>query len=210
MKIYRTITIKSFLGVLLVTLFFTGMVVVVTEEKLSVLLNSQFIKTVFTFCVIIFYAIFGDMSFLRMNSANPGYKYFRSIPDAYTRFRRHCLSLDIAFAAVGAVLLVFAWLDGFKSTFSVITFAAYSIVFAVTHFAVAFVRFNSSAYPIIKAMLGGMIGMSSVVIGLTVSDYALISIPQTVGIIICVISAVLAAVTAIAAFSRLEKKWNED
>ena len=72
MKIYRSITIKATLGVFLATLFFTGMVVCSVEENIAMLINPQFIKTVLIFFVIIFYAIFGDMSFLRMNSANPG------------------------------------------------------------------------------------------------------------------------------------------
>lgn len=210
MKIYRSITTKATLGVFLATLFFAGVVVCSVEENIAMLINPQFIKTVLIFFVIIFYAIFGDMSFLRMNSANPGYKYFRSIPDAYTRFRKHCLSLDIAFLAVGVVLLAIAWLDGFKSTFSVIPFAAYALVFVITHFAVTFLKLNSRVYPIIKALLGGMIGMSSVFFGLSISDFAFISMSETAGIIVCAAGAVLITASMLAAYSRLERKWNED
>ena len=210
MKIYRTITIKAILGILFATLFFAGMFAFGSEEGISSAMNIQFWKTLLTFAFIIFYGVFGDAAFLRMNSANPGYKYFRSIPDAYARFRKHCLSLDIAFLAIGAILLVIAWSDGFERTFSVVTFTAYMLVFAITHFAVAFIKFNSRAYFIIKALLSGVIGMSCAVFGFSISDFAFISMSPTTGFIVCTVITVIALSAVILSYSRLERKWNED
>lgn len=210
MKIYHTITLRTMLGVLLTTLFFTGMVIFVSEESITAIFNTQFLTIFLSSAIIIFYTVFGDAAFLKFSDEQPGYKYFRSIPHAYERFYKHCITLDAVYLIIGFALLVPVVMSGFRGTLNVIAFTAYMLIFAVYHLANAFGRVNTNAYMIIKCAMGGVIGMTSVMGGLLLSDFSLTKIPANTGIILVIISAVLAAASACVLYPKFRKKWNED
>ncbi len=209
MKIYHTITLKAILGSLLISIFLNGMVTFASKD-FSAFLKPEFYATTATITVIIFYTVLGDAHFLRLNTANAGYKYFRSIPNAYERFFRHSLTFDIILLFIGLLLIIPVIITGFTNSLSTISYGAYMLIYAIYHFANAFIKVNNSGYTILKSAIGGIIGMSTVIFGLTLSEFSIFeSISFTASIIIITASTLLTIISLVTLYTRFSKKWNE-
>ncbi len=210
MKIYRTINLKTLLIMLLTTLFFVVMMIFIAEGNVREILNPRMYITLVSMILILFNTILGDAHLLFLSPETHGYKYFRSLPDAYEKFRSYCLKTDIIFGIVGLLLLIPVIIDGFSGTATMIAFASYAGVFTIQHFAHCLKRINTSGYIVLKGGMGGFIGASTISFAISAVEEGLDTVPPTVCIIVCSVFALTAAISAIVLRSRLQLKWNLD
>lgn len=143
MKIYRNISMPaviicvSMIVFVLVMFMFMG---IFTFEQLFTL-KSFFMLYSFTTAFV--FMTMGDITFTRFYKENAGYKYFRSIPNAFERMKTECIRMDAI--ELIALLLNIApiALSGFTDTFHVVVYEIVMLVFALNHFVNASTRVNN-------------------------------------------------------------------
>lgn len=210
MKIYRTINLKTLFIMLLTAIFFVIMMIFVAEGNIRAILNPRMYITLVSMVLILFNSIIGDAHLMYLSPETHGYKYFRSLPDAYGKFRSYCLKTDIIFGTIGLLLLIPVIIDGFSGTATMIAFASYAGIFTIQHFAHCLKKINTSGYVVLKGGMGGFIGASTISFTLSAVEDGLDTISPTVCIIVCSVFVLMAIISAIVLRSRLGLKWNND
>lgn len=211
MKIYRTINFKTLLVMLAATVVFVIIMVFATNGDIELILSPEIYIPTGSMVLIIFYTILGDTHLLFMSPETHGYKYFRSLPDAFAKFKKYCLTIDLIFGGIGLILLMPVIISGFSKTSAMISFAVYGFIFAAQHFLHCMKSVNTSRYTALKAAVGGGIGaaIASFATSATAGN-GLDKISPTVCIVVCSIAAILAVISAVALHSRLKLKWDCD
>lgn len=210
MKIYRTINLKTLFIMLLTALFFVVMMIFVAEGNVKAILNPRMYITLVSMILILFNTILGDAHLMYLSPETHGYKYFRSLPDAYGKFRSYCLKADIIFGITGLLLLIPVIIDGFSGTSTMIAFASYAGVFTIQHFAHCLKKINTSGYVVLKGGMGGFIGASTISFAISAVEEGLDKVPPVACIIVCSVFALTAFISAVVLRSRLQLKWDLD
>lgn len=204
MNIYRTISIKK---VLFSTVFiFIGAFLIYVELNFSDLsIDHQFISSLLEITAIGFLGICGFAHAAYLLPQTPGYKYFRSIPDAFNKFKRYSVFTTVLFSALGLLMFLPLALEGFKGFAFIALPTVYFIVLGLFHLINSF-KIKIANFATIQAMIGGgaLGGSITVVdsIGKDVFNAAEKFIPVTV-------AAVFALISIIVFYLRLNKKWND-
>lgn len=210
MKIYRTINPKIIFILLGSIVVFGLLIAFLCEGDTSLLLDPKLYLIITSLSLNILWAGFGDAHLLYLSDETFGYKYFRSIPDAFNRFRSYCIKMNIIFAVLALLVLIPVIVSGFKGVMYIVTFAAFLLIFSFQNFAHSKLKMNSMAYLSIKGGMGGGIGAATISVATASAESELSTMPVVAGIITCSVAVLLAVISTILLYSRLEKKWNAD
>lgn len=210
MKIYRTLNFKTLLVMIATALIFAVMMVFIADGDINALLNARMYLTMISMVVILFCTVIGDAHLMYLSPETHGYKYFRSLPDAYKKFKNYCLKTDIFFGTIGILFIIPVIIDGFSKTSSMLAFASYMGIYAIQHFAHCKKKINTTSFVVLKGGMGGFIGASTISFALSAVEEGLDKVPPVACIIVCSAFALTALISAIILRSRLEMKWNID
>lgn len=204
MKIYRTISFKK---TLFSTLFiFIGAFLIYIELDFSkVSFSIPFIAALLQICAIGFLGIGGFAHAAYLSPQTHGYKYFRSLPDAFNKFKRYSVFTTIIFSALGLLMFLPLTLESFKGFAFIILPTVYFIVLGLFHLINSF-KIKIANFAAIQAMIGGgaLGGSITVVdsIGKDIFNDAEKFIPVAV-------AAIFALISIIVFYLRLNRKWND-
>lgn len=133
MKIYRTVTLPK---ILFVILFLPAVFVAINlfrNREINLGLSIELIFTLLSLMGFTAMAVLGPMHYKYMHPSTDGYKYFRSLPDAYGKFKRHCITVSGIFAAVGGAILIMLAITGFKNVTLGSILTIYAFIYAMQH-----------------------------------------------------------------------------
>lgn len=204
MNIYRTITLKklafstlfSLLGICLIFLQGDYKTLDFTHSLLMALLELGALG---------FLAISGMSHASYLLPQTVGYKYFRSLPDAYQRFKNHSVFATALFSAIGLIMLIPLAISGFKNFSFTALPIVYFIVLGLFHLLSSF-KPKTKNYATLQTMIGaGAFGGSIT----TVNNVNNNSLPPAVSITAVLIAVIFVIISIIMFYSRLNKNWNE-
>ncbi len=211
MKIYRNITLGSIIFILamatIIPLFFMITGLVTFEE----LLMPEVIMLIYCLASMMFFVSVGDIAYTRFYKENAGYKYFRSIPNAFERLKKECIRTDIIMLVILMINLVSIFLSEFANFLLLVVYSLSMILFAVFHFANASVKASNRSVLLLKTLSGGIGGMAMTFAAISIEDGKFaVEIPQSVYLIIVLSVTALALISLIPVYTNFKKKWNVD
>lgn len=204
MKIYRTISFKK---TLFSTLFiFIGVFLIYNELDFSkASFSIPFIAALLEICAIGFFGIGGFAHVAYLAPQTHGYKFFRSLPDAFNRFKRYSFFTTILFSVLGLLMLVPLVLEGFNGFAFTILPTVYFIELGLFHLINSF-KIKIANFAVIQAMIGGGALGGSITIVDSVGKYTLNAAEKFMPV---AVAAAFAAISITVFYARLRKKWND-
>lgn len=203
MKIYRTVTLPKLLFVLLFlpTVFIA--INLFRNRDISLNFSIELVFTVLSMMGFSAMAVFGPMHYKYLHRSTDGYKYFRSLPDAYRKYKRTCIAVSGGFAAVGGAILIMLALTGFRNMTLICLLSVYAFTYAMQHIMAQSENANVSDIHIITA--GGAMGVMMTAI----DDVTAVS-PIVLGIMVPALMILVAIGCTAYFYSRFDTLWYKE
>ncbi len=203
MKIYRTVTLPKLLFVLLFlpTVFIA--INLFRNRDINLSLSVELVFTVLSMMGLSAMAVFGPMHYKYLHPSTDGYKYFRSLPDAYGKYKRTCIGVSGGFAAVGGAILIMLALTGFTNITLACILSVYAFIYAMQHIIAQSESANVSNIHIITA--GGAMGVMTT----AMDDITAVSHPA-LGIIFPAVMILVAIGCTAYFYSRFDTLWYKE
>lgn len=203
MKIYRTVTLPKLLFVLL---FLPAVFIAINlfrNRDINLSLSMEMVFTVLSMMGFSAMAVFGPMHYKYLHRSTDGYKYFRSLPDAYGKYKRTCVAVSGGFAAVGGAILIMLALTGFRNMTLTCLLSVYAFTYAMQHIIAQSENANVNNIHIVAA--GGAAGVMITAI----DDITAVSHPA-LGIIFPAVMILVAIGCTAYFYSRFDTLWYKE
>jgi len=202
MKIYQSLKPQGLAAIMLFV--FVAMFVIILLSGDTTLLSPQVIILVAELALIMYGLVFGRAHLSYCAPEIHGYKYFRSIPDFESCFRKQCIASDIVCYAIGYAVTIANLFFMPEISFTPLIGIIYLFITALGTLITAFVNTSHRAY--IYTMMFSMIPLTcGTVIFVLADDIPKNFIPLSVQLIILGCVTVFAAVALILFYKRLAK-----
>ncbi len=167
--------------------------------------DNQAYANIFSIAIMLIMTYCNTHHFSYLSPKTAGYKYFHSLPDAYEKYRKHCIKMHIISFALGGLSLLWLALYGFKNAGLISTVTLYMLSFGIQNLMCA----NRSK---MKKPNGTITGVSYAILGGTIGLYKLffedVTANPIVGIVLSIISVTFALVSLIPFYKKLRFNWN--
>jgi len=203
MNIYRTLSLKK---VLFSTIFiFIGAFFIHSQLDFSnASFSFPFIAAFLEICATGFLGIGGFAHAAYLLPQTQGYKYFRSLPDAFNKFRRYSVFTTILFSALGLLMFIPLIFENFKGFAFIILPTVYFIVLGLFHLISSF-KIKSANFAVIQAMIGGGALGGALTVFDSIGKVAFNAFEKFMPV---TVAAVFAAISIAVFYTRLRNKWN--
>ncbi len=167
--------------------------------------TNQTYAVIFSICFMLIMTYCNSYHFSYLSPKAAGYKYFRSLPDAYKRYRKYCIKMHILSFVMGCISLMFLALYGFKNAGLISTVTLYMLSFGVQNLMCA----NRSK---MKNPNRALFSVSCGIMGASVGLYELffedVEANPVVGIVLSTVAVVFALISLIPFYKKLSFNWN--
>ena len=202
MNIYRTVSLKKFV-ISFVFSFFGLCLIYLQGDYKTTDFNMPLVLALLELGMLGFLAISGMSHAAYLLPQTVGYKYFRSIPDAYEKFKKYSVFCTSLFSAIGLAMLIPLAMSGFGSfTFTALP-VVYFIVLGLFHITSSF-KPKITNFGTLQTMIGAGAFGGSITLVDNVGDT---SLPSAAGVIAFSIAAVFVIISIITFYTRLNKNW---
>ena len=200
MKIYQSLK-PQWLALFMIFIIAISIIMVVLFGGLA-LLTPELIILLAEFAFIMYEFVFGRTHLTYCAPETHGYKYFRSIPNFESHFRKQCIISDIICYAIGYVITIINFIFMPEISFTPLIGIIYLFITALGTLITAFVNTSHRAY--IYTMMFSMIPLTcGTVIFVLADDIPKSFIPLSVQLIILGCVTVFATVALILFYKHL-------
>ena len=202
MKIYQSLKPQG-LALFMIFIIVISIIMVASFGGLA-LLTPELILLLTEFAFIMYGFVFGRTHLSYCAPETHGYKYFRSIPNFESRFRKQCIASDIVCYAIGYAITIINLLFIHDMIFTPMIGIIYLFSTTLGTLITAFVNTSHRAY--VYTMIFSTLPLSCImVVFLMADDVPKDIIPHNVQLIILGCVTVFAAVALILFYKRLAK-----
>ncbi len=202
MKIYQSLKPQCLAAIML--LVFVAMFVIILLSGDTTLLTPQVIILVAELALIMYGLVFARAHLNYCAPETHGYKYFRSIPNFESCFRKQCVASDIVCYTIGYAVTIINLIFMPDISFTPMIGIIYLFITALSTLFTAFVNTSHKAY--IYTMTFSMIPLTcGTIIFVLADDTPKNFIPFSIQLIILGCVTVFAAVALILFYKRLAK-----
>lgn len=202
MKIYQSLKPQGLAAIMLFV--FVAMFVIILLSGETALLTPQVILLVAELALIMYGLVFGRAHLSYCAPEIHGYKYFRSIPNFESHFRKQCIASDIVMYAIGYAVTIINFIFMPDISFTAMIGIIYLFITALSTLFTAFVNTSHRAY--IYTMMFSTIPLScGMVIFVFADDIPKNFIPISVQLIILGCVTVFALISLTLFYKRLGK-----